>query len=125
VSLSWQAYGILPKIRDVDRLVTPELQATFREMHPEVAFCVVNRGPLVHRKKTADGQQERLAIPRHHGVMFDPVRERQRLGASRVAIDDVIDAAVGVVTASRIAAGHESVLGGSRDARGLRMEIVS
>jgi hypothetical protein len=62
---------------------------------------------------------------RRHGVMFDPIRERQRLGASRVAVDDLIDAAVGVVTASRIAAGHPSVLGGARDARGLRMEIVA
>ena len=69
--MAWRSlgrgYAILDKIRQVDKLITPDLQERFREVHPEVAFCVLNRRPLVHRKKTAEGQQERLAILRQHG----------------------------------------------------------
>jgi predicted RNase H-like nuclease len=124
-ALSKQAFAILPKIREVDSVMTPELQQRVREMHPEVAFCVLNGGPLVHRKKTQQGQQERLEILARYGVVLDPYRERGRLGASRVGVDDLIDAAVGLVTALRIQSNRANVLGGTLDAKGLRMEIVS
>ena len=44
--LSIQAYGILPKIREVDRLMTPELQKVIHEAHPELAFTVALELPL-------------------------------------------------------------------------------
>jgi predicted RNase H-like nuclease len=34
--MSHQAFGILPKIREVDQLMTPEVQETVREIHPEL-----------------------------------------------------------------------------------------
>lgn len=124
VALSRQARA--SKIREADRLMTPELQSAVREVHPEVAFCVLAGGPLAHRKKTREGQDERRAILRAHGVVFDPHSERGRLGRSRVGTDDLVDAAVALVTASRIAAGTAQVLGdGSIDPRGLRMEMLA
>jgi predicted RNase H-like nuclease len=95
-------------------------------MYPEVCFCVLNGAPLLHAKKTAEGQAERLAILRRLAFIFDPYLERSRLVSSRVAIDDLIDAAVAMLTAFRVSRGTEKVLGGrARDSRGLRMEIVA
>jgi predicted RNase H-like nuclease len=125
-AISKQAHALLPKIVQVDRLMTRELQGRVREVHPEVSFCVINGGPLQHRKKTIEGQQERLTILGRHGVTFDPVAERRRLGTSRVAIDDLLDAAVALLTARRVHDGAAQMLGdGLVDARGLRMEIVA
>jgi predicted RNase H-like nuclease len=126
VGLSKQAHAIMPKIAQIDRLISPERQVRVREVHPEVSFCILNGAPLEHAKKNLEGRQERLAILRRYGISFDMSAERQRLGASRVAIDDLVDAAVAVITASRVIDGSVRVLGdGSVDDRGLRMEICA
>lgn len=91
--------------------MTRELQGRGREVHPEVSFYVINGGPLEHTKKTIEGQQERLTILGRHGVTFDPVAERRRLGKSRVAIDDLLDAAVALLTARRVHDGAAQMLG--------------
>jgi predicted RNase H-like nuclease len=59
---------------------------------------------------------------------FDPAAVRARMGLTRVARDDVIDAVACLVAARRIALGKAVVLPAGavvRDARGLRMEIVA
>ena len=125
-AISQQAYGILRKIKEVDSWMTPERQLRVREVHPEVSFCVLNGGPLVHSKKTEEGEQERLAILAQHGVTFHPAAERMALGASKVAVDDLIDAAVALVTAHRVSQGNARILGDRKvDGRGLRMEILA
>jgi predicted RNase H-like nuclease len=125
VRLSKQAHAIMPKIAEVDRLMTPALQVRVREVHPKVSFCILNGSPLTHGKKTIKGPEERLEIMRRQGVVFDPFVER-RFGASQLTIDDLVDSAVAMVTASRIAAGIVRVLGDGRvDPRGLRMEICA
>ncbi len=124
--LSKQTQAIIPKIIEVDRWMTPERQTRIREVHPEVCFCRLNQAPLLHGKKTAEGQAERLAILRRLAFIFDPYLERSRLGSSRVAVDDLIDAAVAMLTAFYMSRGEETVLGGrARDGRGLLMEIVA
>ena len=40
-SLSKQAFAILPKIEEVDRLMTPERQCHLVEVHPEACFTVL------------------------------------------------------------------------------------
>jgi hypothetical protein len=55
--------------------------------------------------RSRSSQHERLAVLREHGITFDPGLERERLGRSRMGIDDLIDAAVALVTAARLAAG--------------------
>jgi predicted RNase H-like nuclease len=72
--ISRQAHAIIPKIVEVDRWMTPERQVHVREAHPEVCFCVINGAPLLHAKKTAEGQAERLAILQRCAFMFVRMR---------------------------------------------------
>ncbi len=123
-----QTFAILRKIRDVDHLMSPELQARVREGHPEVTFRVLAGAPLDFNKSSREGKADRLRILANLGVRFDPTAERDTIGRSRVAEDDIIDAVAMLVSARRILLGREMVLPtGSvyRDRRGLRMEIVA
>jgi hypothetical protein len=52
-----------------------------------------------------------MGVLARHGISFDPVQERNRIGASLAGIDDLIDAAVGLLTASRVANGSVRVIG--------------
>jgi predicted RNase H-like nuclease len=130
VALSRETFNILPKIRQVDALMTPALQEFVREVHPEVVFALLAgraRG-LRHAKRTADGERERRRLLRRFAAPFDPEAVRRRLGRARVARDDVVDAVACLVAAARIRRGEALVLpegAVARDARGLRMEIVA
>jgi predicted RNase H-like nuclease len=130
VALSREAFNILPKIRQVDALMTPALQARVREVHPEVVFALLaGRGSgLPQPKRTREGERLRLSLLRRVAPRFDLDRVRGELGRARVARDDVIDAVACLVAASRIRQGKALVLPEDRverDARGLRMEIVA
>jgi predicted RNase H-like nuclease len=129
--LSVQAFNILPKIREVDRLMTPALQHRVYEAHPELAFQALAGQPLQDRKKTVAGREARLRVldnipsPLFHGIgaAFERV-----LGACKrtdVAPDDILDAYVLMWTARRIwcAQAHRVPRSPQYDARGLRMEI--
>jgi predicted RNase H-like nuclease len=130
VALSMECFNILPKIRQVDALMTPGRQAFVREVHPELVFALLSGDGhgLVEPKRTAAGERLRLRLLRRVAPRFDPAAVRARLGPSRVARDDVIDAVACVVAAGRIARGAALVLPAgpvARDARGLRMEILT
>jgi predicted RNase H-like nuclease len=126
-AVSKQLFNILPKIREVDRLLarTPSLQAQLFEMCPELGFGVLTGRPMLHAKRTADGRAERLsALRRPFGDVADLVA-RPPAGAAR---DDVLDALVGAWTARRFATGTCLRLGGvgdivEIDETGLRMEV--
>lgn len=123
--LSRQLYGILPKIAEVDSAITPDLQGRVREVHTEVRFCQANEGALRYSKKTPEGQRERIAILAAHRLKCDWFRERLRLGARELAVDDLLDAAICLLTAKRIGDGVAVRLGDDAgDRMGLRMEIV-
>jgi predicted RNase H-like nuclease len=130
VALTIECFNIMPKIRHVDGLVTPQRQAFVREVHPELVFAILSgrgRG-LIEPKRTAAGERLRRRLLRPVAPRFDPARIRAALGLSRVARDDVIDAVACLVAAHRIALGKAVVLPAGeveRDARGLRMEIVA
>lgn len=129
-ALPWQLFALLGKLCELDALMTPALQRVVREAHPEVVFAVLSGAGhgLAHPKRTPDGERERLALLRCLLPPFDPAQERARLGASRVARHDLVDAAACLVAASHVAAGRELVLPSGtvpRDSRGLRMEIVA
>jgi predicted RNase H-like nuclease len=127
--ISQQLFNIVHKIAEVDALMTPALQVRVREAHPEVSFCVLNDGtPMRDRKGTAAGRLERLGVLRARGLHSDAVAWRRELGGGDVVwLDDIIDAAICLVTARRTWLGRESALPEhvERDARGLRMEIVA
>ncbi|HEY7064322.1 MAG TPA: DUF429 domain-containing protein [Chloroflexota bacterium] len=129
-AVSRQLFGILPKIREVDALMTPARQERVREAHPEVSFAALagTGAGLVHAKKTAAGEAERLALLGRLLPSFDPGAERLRLGCGNVARDDIVDAVACLATACRINRGEALVLPPGpvpRDARGLRMEIIA
>jgi predicted RNase H-like nuclease len=127
--ISRQVFNILKKIREVDELMAPGLQAWVREAHPEVTFTVLcPAGGPVHGKKQEEGETERLAILERLVPAFDLAAERKRLGHNSVGRDDLLDAAACLVTAQRVMRGRSIVLPrGDQpvDSRGLRMEIVA
>jgi predicted RNase H-like nuclease len=130
VALSRETFNILPKIRQVDALMTPALQEFVREVHPEVVFALLagrGRG-LPYPKRTPAGERLRLSLLRRVAPRFNPGAVRRRLGPASVARDDVIDAVACLVAAARIRRGEALVLpegAVARDVRGLRMEIVA
>lgn len=117
--LGVQSWNILPRIREVDALMTPHLQARVVEAHPELAFAALAGAPLACPKKSREGRRERRVLL--EGVM--PVPERPPRGAAH---DDLLDACVLAWTARRVALGRGlRVPEGEppRDSAGLRMEI--
>ncbi len=130
VALSIECFNILPKIRQVDVLMTPARQAFVREVHPELVFALASGRPhgLVEPKRTAAGERIRLRLLRRAAPRFDPAAVRAKLRPALVTRDDVVDAVACLVAARRIAEGKARVLptgGIERDTRGLRMEIVA
>ena len=130
-SLSIQAYGILPKIREVDRLMTPELQKVIHEAHPELAFMALAGHPMRFNKKTPRGQRERVrALKRARRHFFQGIRRTfvdglKAFTRRQVAPDDVLDACALAYTALRIADGKAQRVPPypAIDPRGIRMEI--
>jgi predicted RNase H-like nuclease len=119
-----QAFGILSRIEQIDALMTPALQRNVREGHPEVSFAVLKGSPLMQAKKVQQGREERLAVLQSERIEFDVDTERLRLGRGLVTRDDIIDAAVMLVSARRVHQGHARRLGdGATDARGLLMQM--
>ena len=126
--MSAQAFGIVPKIVEVDRVLRarPDAAARVAEVHPEVSFAAMAGGAaLAWSKKTAEGYAERVALLR---PTFGDAPER--IVAERpkglVAADDVLDAFAVLWTARRIAAGTAHALPDGpppRDAYGLAMAI--
>ena len=125
--LSAQAFGIVPKIAEVDRTLRadPDGASRVREVHPEVSFAAMNGGAaLAHSKKTAEGRTERLDLlaPHFGDAPARLVAERPR---AAVAADDVLDAFAALWTARRIAAGtaHSLPKAPPHDRHGLTMAI--
>ena len=100
LGVSAQAHALGPRIVHVTALA--ERDERIHEAHPEVSFRAMNRSaPLAHRKKSAGGVLERIALLREHGI------ELRSLGAAASApIDDVLDAAACAWTAQRILTGN-------------------
>lgn len=129
--LSRQAFGILPKIREVDTVITPTIQTRVFEAHPECAFRLLTGAPMQHNKKTPLGRLERIRAlaqaspPSSRNVRRAFTHALTAFPRSQVAADDLLDAFALVRTAARIAAGQACCLPACppRDARGLRMEI--
>lgn len=123
-AIPMQLFNILPKIREVDTLITPERQQRLFEMSPELSLAMLSGAPMAHGKTTPAGRAERIdALGRVFGAeeierhLCEPPR-----GARR---DDVLDAFAGAWTARRHATGQQLRLGGDTDERGLRMEVIA
>ena len=117
--LTLQTLNLLPRIEDVDRVMTPALQDRVFEVHPELSFAAMDGGrPVLAPKRTADGAKQRLTRLARAGV---PVPERP----AGAAVDDLLDACALAWSAGRIARGEAHRVPGAVafDRRGLRMEV--
>lgn len=123
--LSLQTFAILPKIDEVDRVITPVLQGRVVEVHPELCFMGANAGaPMASSKRTVAGRQQRVAVLQQVGF---PV-PLQLLGTHMLAGakgDDLLDACIACWTANRVASGVGIVVPTTppTDSVGLRMEL--
>jgi predicted RNase H-like nuclease len=126
--VSKQCFHLFPKIREIDRLMTPELEDRVYEAHPELGFWRLNGGrPMALPKKVKSrpsppGFAERSGLLVRHG--YDPAFLDQPLPRG-VGRDDLIDAALLALTAARIARGEAESFPAlpERDGKGLRMAI--
>lgn len=124
-SLTRQSFGLFPKLREVDELMTPARQATVHEVHPELCFARMNQDrPLEVSKKKVAGQEVRVDLLRTAGFDVTGATVR-RLAIGGVDRTDVLDAYAACWTAARIARGRAERVGSEPDvdSRGLRMEM--
>jgi predicted RNase H-like nuclease len=134
VGLSRQSFHLIPKMVEIDALLSPAGQARVRECHPELAFTVLNGDrPMRFAKKTPPGRVERIGVLEATGRAFGldraflDSRRHDALKGGGVGRDDLIDAAVAALTALRILRGKARSFPAEppRDAKGLKMEIVA
>lgn len=131
VGITQQTFGLFPKLREVDAVMTPQLQERVKEVHPELCFFAANKEPMQDSKKRRNGMNERLGI-----LSFLYRREwnegwnqaNQMFARQWVALDDIIDAHIACWTAERIfnrEAQHipENPQNPPIDENGLRMEM--
>jgi predicted RNase H-like nuclease len=121
--LTRQGFGILPKVREVDEQMTPELQKRIFEVHPELSFREMNGRSMSHNKKGSQGRLDRIQLLEIHLPGFSRRRLEDR--PEGVGADDLLDACAAAWTALRIVV-CEAVRFPSdppRDPKGLRMEI--
>jgi len=98
--LSRQAWGIAPKIKQVDDAITSDCQRWAFEVHPEVCFWALNqRRPMKHNKKTKEGAAERVVLLRR---VFPQVEIHLVSRPRAVGADDLLDAAAAAWSALRL-----------------------
>jgi predicted RNase H-like nuclease len=126
--MSKQAWGIVGKVREVDRELRADrsLHGRVHEVHPEVSFTAWAGHAMFHPKKSRAGHAERRQlIASYFGPdAYDHVREQ--FPVKHVGHDDVADAFAVLWTAERVARGSAGTLpvAPPLDSHGLRMEIV-
>jgi predicted RNase H-like nuclease len=123
IGVSCQLFCLLPKIRQVDDLMTSRRQARVRESHPELIFQRLNNGALLPSKKSQDGIRLRRRILVDNGFASIDAWLDNRIGTGAKA-DDILDACACALAAKE--ASEERHLPRRRqapDAKGLKMEI--
>ncbi len=101
-ALSQQAFHILPKILQVDRLLQERRDLPLWECHPEVSFWAMNgQKPLSEPKKAAPGFAQRRDLLAAHGMDVDQLT-RTHARALGAGLDDLVDACACAWTARRI-----------------------
>ena len=131
LGLSVQAYHLIPRIRELDALLTPDLQVRVWESHPELSFLAMTGVPILHPKRTAAGQTARIdALRRALGKSSDALANlltafRQQVAPKHAGIDDLLDACALAWSALRHIRGESELCIGdpAHDARGLQMAI--
>jgi predicted RNase H-like nuclease len=127
--LSLQTWNIIPKIREVDILLSNDesVGSRIREIHPEICFWALAGHSMKHSKKTKGGFSECIQVleslyPHTNDIKDHALSTYRR---NEVARDDILDALSAVVTAMvgvrRLISIPETV---EFDSQGLRMEML-
>jgi predicted RNase H-like nuclease len=120
--MSAQAFGIVRKVAEMDRALTPQLQDHVVEAHPELSFRRLAGVTRMPRKKTAAGVGMRLDALRR---WLPSVDRALRDVPEPVPIDDALDALACAWTAQQMLEGRFRRLGdGELDSEGLVMQII-
>jgi predicted RNase H-like nuclease len=98
--ISQQAFGLVPKILDVDAFVRSGPPVTVLEAHPEVSFAEIDPACVVPSKTRPVGAAARRTALRSTGL--EPPAYVRGQG---YAADDLLDACAVAWTAARYAAG--------------------
>jgi predicted RNase H-like nuclease len=121
-------WGIVPKLRDVDTVMTSTLHDRVHEFHPELAWQHLAGAPLSSKHKL-NGVQQRMALLRERVPDLDQITApRAGLRRKDAKPDDLLDALVGLGVAQAIADGPNyarriPIVEAELDQRRLRMEI--
>jgi pyridoxine kinase len=102
--ISQQGFNILPKVRELDQILRADnslLEYVF-ESHPELALAVLTGAPVLEKKTQKGGQMKRIEILKTLGLPI--VEHLPRLPGAK--LDDLIDAAICLLVAERIASGQ-------------------
>lgn len=135
-SIQNQAWGIVPRIREVDEFLdmNPGARDRVFETHPELCFYSLNGHETVPPKKTEEGinRREALIADEHSEAVsiyekaYDLYLSPEYASFLR-AKDDILDALVAAITARRTQSELTRLPDGDdppRDARGLPMQMV-
>lgn len=106
-ALSAQSFALGARILEVRQLAN-RLGPLIIEYHPEVSFRMLAEEPLQDSKKSWNGQAIRRNLLSDAGIEFPAMLDRP---AGRVCPDDILDAAVGALTAAAVAQGRFLSLG--------------
>lgn len=126
--VSKQCFFLFPKIREIDALMSPELEARVHEVHPELAFWRLNgKAEMSLPKKVKSranpaGLDQRRDLLVSKGLLKEFLDQTPPRGCGR---DDLLDAAANSLIAERIFSGTAEPFPKDfqRDERGLRMAI--
>jgi len=100
-------WGIVPKLREVDDVMTPALQDRVYEFHPALAWQHLAGAPLASKHKL-NGLQQRIALLRECVPALDEItRARAGLRRKDASLNDLLDALVGLCVAQAIADGPD------------------
>ncbi len=89
------AFALKAKIQEAAAIT----DACLFEVHPEVSFAAMLRGPLLYAKRTWNGLGERRQLLMEQGILIPCVLNETRAGSA--APDDMLDAAAAAWTAWR------------------------
>lgn len=126
VGVGRQSFGMLPRIREVDSIMTPKLQKQVRECHPEISFFQMNGEVALNSFKAALlGQRERQQLLEYQwntglGHLMNSLRP------ALINASEILESMAACWTAERVAKKEAFVLPAKRqkDSKGLVMEIV-
>ena len=125
IGLSRQSFGILRKIKEVDELMSAEIQNRVFEVHPELCFYEMNGSkPIESGKRSSAGAAERRRLLEGIGFRAFLQSKTDCLG-SEAALDDLLDASAACWSARRIMEKTAVAIpeNSSLDAKSLRMQI--